>query len=139
MILRNLDNYRDLAEISDDGRSIKRIPETDVGEQRPSGLFWEMDGRLFGLGVDKGEMLLLLDCRIKAVTSSVKVGITDCAGRRTFSVFDGGHLVSEVQYEPQKPYWNFFAMEDEDVDGFVWINNVLASPERMSILIKTNG
>jgi hypothetical protein len=38
-----------------------------------------------------------------------------------------------------KPYWNLFAMEAEDVDGFLLIHNVLSSAERRTILVENNN
>lgn len=139
MILRNLDIYRYMIRLSDGGQSIEKVAESDVDAEKSNGLFWEVDGHPFGLGVQNGEMVLLLRGKLIAASRGMSVTVSDSGERRKFSVFDGEHLVSSEIYEPKKPHWNFFAMEDEDVDGFVWIKNVLASHERTAVFLELIG
>ncbi|WP_266172213.1 hypothetical protein [Dyella subtropica] len=47
-------------------------------------------------------------------------------------------LLDVVTYSPEAPYWNLFAMDDEDLDGFTWMRNVLSSPERMAVFTEAN-
>jgi hypothetical protein len=138
MVLRNLELYRDLIRVGAGEFSIERVAEADTGELRSNGTFWDIDGYLFGLGVQGGVIVLLLGDQLVEATFAVTVQVVDVGSRRIFSAFEEGRRLCTVEYEPKKPHWNFFAMNDEDVDGFVWMNNVLASPERKIIFIGAN-
>jgi len=56
-----------------------------------------------------------------------------------FTATIDGAMLTSVSYLPDKPFWNFFHVEDEDVDGFLWMHNVLSSAERRAILVNHNG
>ena len=139
MILRNKDRFRDLIAVGDSVGSIERLPDDGAQERKANGFFFEKDGRIFGLGVNQGVVWLFLDGELRAAHHELLVSVEDADGLRTFSVFDGQNLISSVTYSPEAPYWNLFAMDDEDVDGFTWMRNVLSSPERMAVFTAVNG
>lgn len=139
MILRNRERFRDLITVGEGGSSIERLPGDGLQDRKANGFFFENDGRIFGLGVDHGRVWLLLDGRVRSAQPGIRVTVADAEGLRTFSAFDGNNLISSVTYRPEAPYWNFFAMEDEDVDGFTWMRNVLSSSERMAVFTTANS
>lgn len=139
MILRNKDRFRDLIAVGDSGRSIERLSDEGAQERKANGFFFEKEGRIWGLGVDHGVVWILLDGELRAAHHELLVSVKDADGLRTFSAFDGQNLLSSVTYSPEAPYWNFFAMDDEDVDGFTWMRNVLSSPERMAVFTVANS
>ena len=138
MILRNKDRFRDLLAVGDSSGSIERLPDEGDQERKANGFFFEKDGRIFGLGVDHGIVWLFLDGELRAAHHGLLVSVEDAEGLRTFSAFDGQELISSVTYSPEAPYWNVFAMDDEDVDGLTWMRNVLCSRERMSVFTAAN-
>ncbi len=139
MILRNKDRFRDLIAVGESGSLLERLRDEGPQERKANGFFFEMDGRVFGLGVDRRQVWLLLDGELRAAQPGVRVGVADAEGLRTFSAFDGNDLISSVTYPPETAYWNLFAMDEEDVDGFTWMRNVLSSPERMAVFTAANS
>lgn len=139
MILRNRDRFWDLIAVGDNGGSTERLPDEGVQERKANGFFFEKEGRTFGLGVDRGVVWLFLDGELRAAHNRLLVSVEDAKGLRTFTAFDGPDLIFSVTYSPEGSYWNLFAMDDEDVDGFTWMRNVLSSPERMAVFTAVNG
>jgi len=111
-------------------------PEKDIPT---NGFFFDHDAATFGLGVSQGTIFVLLRDRLLTYRPELQTQNQVSEEGRIFTVNDNGVTIVQIAYMPAKPFWNFFYMEDEDVDGFLWIHNVLSSSERRAILIEHNN
>lgn len=138
MFLRNYERYLEVLDLDLDGRSQRRVllPGDDI---KTNGFFFDHDGKMFGLGVSHDVTLVLLHNQLVRYHAGFQTQINADGEHRVFTATCDGEQLISVSYLPAKPFWNFFFMEDEDVDGFLLIHNVLSSAERRAILVKHNG
>lgn len=137
MLLRNFERYLEVLEFAKD--STRRRFVLDKRDDRlTQGFFIDHDGALFGLGVSRGAIVVLLQNALITYGPEITTTIQECGEARIFTACQHGTSIASVAYTPRVPQWFLMEDEDEDVDCFVWIHNVLSSAERMAILIENN-
>ena len=47
---------------------------------------------------------------------------------RVFTACQDGVMLADVTYSPNKPFWNFYPVAAEDVEGFLWIHTCCRVP-----------
>ena len=139
MLLRNIERYLEVLEIGV-GQELPRRSLTDSERDIPTqGFFFDYGGTTFGLGVSRGAILVLLRNQLVVYGPGFATQIQEDGECRVFTASQDGAALVNVTYSPNKPFWNFFSMVDEDVDGFLWLHNVLSSAERRAIIVENNG
>lgn len=139
MLLRNLDNYEELIDVNSQCGSITYISDPAVEEKIIKGSFFIHDNFLFGLYAENGLGWLIICGKLFQCDSRITTQNVAIDNQRLFQVIEDDSVIFEVKYTPKKPYWNFFAMEDEDVDNFLWLHNVISTPLRREILLKESA
>jgi len=139
MLLRNKERYREVLEVDTDRESARRVLTECEVDIPTNGFFFDHDAKTFGLGVSRGTIFVLVQDRLVPYGPGFTTQIQEDGERRVFTADREAETLVRVTYSPMKPFWNFFAMEDEDVDGFLWIHNVLSSAERRTILVENNN
>jgi hypothetical protein len=104
-----------------------------------NGAFFDHRESVFGIGVSQGALFILLEGRLVAYGPRFATQLEDHGERRVFTARQDTATLVSVTYSPRHPSWNFFAEEDEDVDRFLWMHNVLSNDERRAILIENNS
>lgn len=139
MLLRNAERYREVLEVNIDQESRRRdLTEREI-DTPTNGFFFDHNATTFGLGASQGTIYVLLQNRLVPYGPGFTTQMQEDGERRVFTANREAETLFRVTYSPMKPFWNFFAMEDEDVDGFLWIHNVLSSAERRTILVENNN
>ncbi len=137
MLLRNTEKYVDIIEFSPTYGLIRRFEISNGEDAATNGFFCEIFEKLFGLGVSAGGLYVIVEGRAfnseLLTTTCVRFG-----EKREFVVSKGSSTLCRIKYKPDEPFWNFFAMEDEDVDSLLLIHNILSSSERKQIFIDHN-
>lgn len=139
MLLRNHERYQEVLDVSNGGQWHRRVLEPK--DPTPSnGFFFDHGGETFGLGVAGGEILVLLCGQLVPYGSAFQTQIRDEGERRIFIATCNAVPLVHVAYRPHLPFSTpFHTAENEDVDGFLWIHNVLSSDERRAIFVAHNG
>src|SRR5262245_21214040 len=134
MLLRNTERYCEVLEVGIDRKLYRRVLTERELDITTNGFFFDHSDTVFGIGVSQGALFILLQGRVLPYGPEFTTQLEDKGESRVFTARrDTFTLVCET-YSPRQPFWNFFAMEDEDVDGFLWMHNVLSSAERRAIL-----
>ncbi len=137
MLLRNNERFLEVLEVGELRRRVLTDSERDIPTQ---GFFFDHEGTTYGLGVSpRGAILVLLGNRIAVYGPGFATQIQEDGECRVFTASQDGVMLVKVTYSPNKPFWNFYPVDDEDVDGFLWVHNVLSSAERRAIFVKHNG
>jgi hypothetical protein len=139
MLLRNDDHYREVLEVDVDREPCRRVLTEREVDTPTSGFFFDHEATTFGLVVCRGAIFVLLQNVLIPYEPDLTTQIEEIGERRVFSVSHESETLVRVEYLPMKPFWNFFPIEDEDVDGFLWIHNVLSNSERRVILVDSNS
>jgi len=137
MLLRNTEKYIDIVEFSPSNGFIRRFELPSDKDTSTNGFFCEIEERLYGLGVSAGKIFVIVESQV----FSSELLTTRCVRTDESSEFivrKGESILCKVNYIPEKPFWNFFTMEDEDVDGLLLIHNILSSNERRQVFIENN-
>jgi hypothetical protein len=139
MLLRNLERHREMLDVRNAGQWHRRGLEPK-DQTQSNGFFFDHGGATFGLGVSGGEILVLLRDQLVPYGSGLETQIRDEGESRIFvAAYNAAPLV-RVTYRPPVPFSTpYYSMEDEDVDGFLWIHNVLSNYERRAIFLNYNG
>ncbi len=138
MLLRNVERYLEVLQVGVDQKSCRRILFDDERGMATHRFFFDHDSATFGLGVSRGAVCLLLASRVVPYGPGISTRIQQDGESRIFTASQDGVTLANVTYLPGKPFRNLFPMDDEDVDGFLWIHNVLSSAERRAVFIKHN-
>jgi hypothetical protein len=139
MLLRNKERYAEVLEVGIDRESRRRVLTRCEVDIPTSGFFFDLYATTFGLAVSQGALFVLLQNRLVPFGPGFKTQMEVNGEYRVFTASRDAEVLVRVKYLPAKPFWNFFPMEDEDVDGFLWIHNVLSSAERQRIMIDNNS
>ena len=139
MLLRNQDTYLDLLQI-DVARDVwERRQMTSDSKSACKGCFFEHGGSFFGLGVDFGRMYVILNGQLLRYDDTLETKRLESVDFTTFSVTQDSVDLCRVEYTP----WNASGWipneDDECVDGFLWLHNVLRNPERRSIMFASEA
>ena len=139
MLLRNTERYREVLEVGIGRQPHRRILTERELDIATNGFFFDHSDTVFGIGVSQGALFILLQGRLVPYGPEFTTQLDENGESRVFTASrDTLTLVCET-YSPRRPFWNFLAMEDEDVDGFLWMHNVLSSAERRAILVENNS
>jgi hypothetical protein len=139
MLLRNLERYLEVLDTGNGGQWHRRVLESN-DQIRSNGFFFDHAGATFGLGVLDGEILVLLRDQLVSYGSGFATEIRDDGECRVFVAAHNAEPLVCVTYHSPLPFSTpFFSLEAEDVDGFLWIHNVLSSDERRAIFVTHNG
>lgn len=136
MLIRNMNQFRDVIEVSVNHTPMKRFTIPEGEDVKTVGSFFEYGESLFGLSASDGSIWLMIRGKVLKHTENLTTEFSENGSQRRLQVREKGVSILDVLYTPEKPYWNFFAMEDEDVDGFLWMYNVLSRPERKAVLLE---
>jgi hypothetical protein len=139
MLLRNTERYREVLEVGIGRESHPRVLTEREIDTPTNGFFFDHNATAFGIGICRGAIFVLLEDRLVPYGPEYETQVQETGDRRVFTASRDGMALVRVAYSPGKPFWNVFAMEDEDVDGFLLIHNVLSSVERRAILVKSNN
>ncbi len=137
MYLRNTEKYLDILEIYPDDNVVNRFVIDKDDERNTNGFFCEVNGQLFGLGVSNKEIFTILNGHVYP-NKIITITCLTVEDHREFCAYKNNKLLHMIKYEPQEPHWNFYTMEDEDVDSLLLMKNILSSDERKSIFIDNN-
>ncbi len=136
MLLRNQDHYRDLLDIDvvRDIRQRLRIGENE--KMSCHGVFFEHDDGLFGLGAESGAIFVIVNGKLLKYDDNVETQLEDSPGDNTFSVLQDSRPLITITYRPIKASGWIPNEDDECLDGFLWMHNVLRDEERRDLLIR---
>jgi hypothetical protein len=136
MLLRNKNVYLEKLQIDVVRDVRRRFRMTRDNDTNCDGFFFEHDERLFGLGSDSGAVHLLIDGQLLKLAPSIETQLVECPDVNTFIVTQNGCQLCRVEYEPKRGCGLWVPNEDDEcVDGFLWMRNVLRSPERIAIML----
>lgn len=139
MLLRNQDQYRDLLQI-DVTTDVRQRIRLGKGDQcATDGSFFEQFATLFGLGVESGELYVILSGRLFLWGATLTTQLQQSPDQNTFTAIRDSQKLCTVRYTPIKASGWIPNEDDECLDGFLWIHNVLCSPERRAILIANDN
>jgi hypothetical protein len=138
MLLRNTERFLEMLEVSGEHGLRRRFLLSPAETAKTNGFFFEHNKSVFGLGAAHGMHWLVVQGAIVECGDGLTTELREGTGRRAFRAHMNSRPFVEVSYEPMKPFANFFAMEDEDVDGFLLIHNILSNTERRAIFLRHN-
>jgi len=135
MLLRNQDRYFDMlqVDVAIDTRERGEAAEPGIA---CDGFFFEHDDKLFALGAEAGEIYVILDGNlIKFDARTFRTQLDESADCSTFTATQHFRTLCRVTYKSIKASGWIPNEDDECLDGFLWIHNVLQNPERLSLMI----
>ena len=139
MLLRNTEHFRDVLELSVSNQQHRRFTLEEGQVEKINGFFVQRNNTTYGLCANDGAIWILCGGELLECTEGVSTQVeSKNETGRTFFVLKNGEEIVRLSYKPEKPHWNFFAMEDEDVDGLLLIHNILSSPERKGVFLEAN-
>jgi hypothetical protein len=104
------------------------------------GRFSQQDGSLVCLFQSRGILHLYLDGTTITVDSDLITGMDEQAHERRFRAFRGARVIYDKTY-PRRPNTDanpFWPSDAEDEDIFLWIHNIVGSPERQLVLLESS-
>ncbi len=135
MLLRNQDRYLDLLHV-DVARDVRERREAVDKNIACNGFFFEHDDNLFALGAEAGEIYVILNGKLmKHDANTLHTQLDESPDSNTFTVTQHSETLCRVTYTPTKASGWTPNEDDECLDGFLWMHNVLLNPERRSIMI----
>ena len=137
MILRNTEKYLDLIEFSLSNCQARRLDREEGQHADTNGFFCELAGNLFGLGASEGKIYVIIEGQAFS-HEDLTTSCTQHGEESEFIAKSGASTLCSVIYKSEKTYWNFFPMEDEDVDQLLLIHNILSSSERRQVFLSNN-
>lgn len=135
MILRNLEKHREIIRVDTSSGESSLISEAEADGINPVGGFFMHEGLSFGLSAEDGCIWLIISGRPLKYENGMATTLANLGRKNEFKLYNNERLVFSINYKPKKPSWNFFTVEDEDVDHFCWMHNVLSRPERKAVLL----
>ena len=115
------------------------LSESDAHSAKESdGRFSEQDGSIICLFKDNGRLHLYLDGVNTTIDGELTTSIDAYAQERRFRAFRGAKLIFDKTYtrKPDTDGNPFWPSDAEDEDVFLWVHNIIASPERQQILLE---
>jgi hypothetical protein len=102
------------------------------------GRFSEQDGNIICLFQDSGRLQLYLDGVNSTIDGELTTSLDANARERRFRAFRGDKLIFEKTYtrKPDSDGNPFWPSDAEDEDAFLWVHNIVSSPERQKILLE---
>jgi len=135
MLLRNQDRYLELLHV-DVVRDVRERREVHDKNISCDGFFFEHEGSLFALGAESGAIYLILNgTLLKHDDSTIETQLEEAADCNTFAATQHSRTLCSVTYKPIKASGWIANEDDECLDGFLWMHNVLHNPERRSLMI----
>jgi hypothetical protein len=134
MLLRNIDRYLDgwHIDVLRDVRERHKLSNDDCCD----GSFFEHNGSLFGLGTDSGELYVIAGGRLlKFNDQKLRTELRVSLDGNVFTLIADSLPILEVSYKPMKASGWIPNEDDECLDGFLWMHNVLQNPERRATII----
>ena len=139
MLLRNQEIYLDALQI-DVARDVRERQRLNSDNNAScDGCFFEHNGSLFVLGAESGAMYVILNGQLRKYDDTLETQLVASPECNTFTATQDSRELCRVEYTPQRASRCVPNEDDECIDGFLWMHNVLRSPERRSILIANEG
>jgi len=135
MLLRNQDRFLDMlhVDVVRDTRERREVTDTSVA---CSGFFFEHDDSLFALGAEDGVIYVILNgTLLRHDDNTLQTQLNKSPDSNTFTAIHRSRTLFSVTYRPIKASSWTPNEDDECLDGFLWIHNVLQNPERCSQMI----
>ena len=135
MLLRNQNRYLDLLHVNV-ARDVRERREAVDKNIACDGFFFEHDEILFALGAEAGEIYIILNGKLlKHDASTLQTQLDESRDSNTFTATQHSETLCRVTYTPIKASGWIPNEDDECLDGFLWMHNVLHNPERRSLMI----
>jgi hypothetical protein len=98
-------------------------------------MFFECNNSLFGLGAENGSLYIMISEQIIRYETSLFTLLNETGETRNFQAFIGKNLLYQTTYK-FIPASGWIPNEDDEcLDGFLWIHNVIRSPERRDLFL----
>ena len=134
MLLQNQNQCRDLLRIDITSNLRQRGRLDDGANVTPAGMFFEHENELFGLGASDSKLYLILNDQLWLSDDSIETALSKIGDRNNFDVLQNSRNIYTIEYTPITSSGFIPNEDDECLDGFLWIHNILSSPERRALL-----
>ncbi len=134
MLLRNHDHYLDMlyVDVASDARERRAALDKSIADD---GFFFEHNDDLFALGSESGTLYVILNGKlIKDDDNSLQTQLTESPDLNTFTATHHADTLCRVSYTPIKASGWTPNEDDECLNGFLLMHNILQSSERRSLL-----
>ncbi len=135
MMLRNQNRYLDLLHVDVVRHTRERREATDKSITC-DGFFFEHGNRFYALGSEGGSMYVILNGKLLLYDARLQTHLVESPECNTFTASHRSRTVCRVTYSPVRASGWIPNEDDECLDGFLWLHNVLQDPERRSLMIR---
>ena len=135
MLLRNQDRYLDIlhVNVARDSRERREAVDKNIP---CDGFFFEHENNLFALGAEAGEIYVILNGKLlKHDDNTLQTQLQESPDCNTFTATHRSRTLCRVTYTPIKASGWTPNEDDECLDGFLWMHNVLQNPDRRTLMI----
>lgn len=102
------------------------------------GVYAKLDNTNVGLAVYEGQLFLIISECLLEVNEGLSVNcIADGKHSKLFVKNEHRHYTVEYESENDAVSTPYYSEDEEDANFGVWLSNVLASPERKSIFVRS--
>ncbi|MEO0377610.1 MAG: hypothetical protein AAF329_24015 [Cyanobacteria bacterium P01_A01_bin.17] len=139
MLLRNQDLHREILQIGVVRNSRERFRGLDNEDNSCDGFFFGHDGRLFGLGAESGAIFIILNGQLVKYDATLETQLAERPHHNISTVYQSARRLCVVTYKPVKASGWIPNEDDECLDGFLWMHNILRSAARRIVIVSNQS